>query len=260
MVDEIKVEQTQEIKGQEAKTEVTQKKQEQVIVPEPQIDFSVFDSMRSELEALKREKGEDREVINKIKSAFSNNEDEFNDEKFVQEFVNNPTKALDKYLQTKTKGEREELEQLKKDLKQTKLLNEDSRQLSEIKASDSDYGMVMANVGRVINEQEFADLHERLADNPNRNEIIYNTIKARVMKLEDVKKQATENATNKAKEEINNKARTLQPISGTFETRTPDDERRERISKAKENWDVDKVLDEVIDGDWSKLFLSRTNR
>ena len=237
------------------------KQTEEVNVPEPQIDPAILESIKTELDSIKNESKKDKEVINKIKSVFSDNKDndEFNEAEFVDKLVKNPLKALDEYYQKRSSTEREELEKLKQEFKQTKVADEDTRQLASIKSKDSDFDTVMGNMGKVISQDEFASLHKSLQDNPLRNEIIYNTIKARVMQLDDVRKQVQGNATTQAKEQINRTARTLQPTGGSLETKTPHDERRERIAKARDSWDTDKVLDEVLDGDYTELWKRRVN-
>lgn len=253
MVDGIKDVVTPDVK-------VEAKKEEVVSVPEPQIDPAIFDSIRMELDTIKGESKQNKEVINKLKNVLNDNkEDEFNEEKFVEQFVKSPKKTLDEYLSKRTAPEREELEKLKKEIKESRIVDEDSRQLDAIKSNDSDFDVVMANIGRVIDQKDFADLHKSLENNPLRNEIIYNTLKARVMKLDDVKKMTQENAAKTAKEEINRTARTLQPTGGSIDTMTPQDERRDRIAKAKDKFDVDSVLDEIFDGDYTTLFKRRVN-
>jgi hypothetical protein len=262
MVDENKVENiVEESKTAEAEQKIIPDNKETVAVPEPQIDPAVLDSIRGELDSIKSESKKDKEVINKIKSVFSDNKDnaEFNEAEFVDKLVKNPLKALDEYYEKRRSSDREELEKLKQEFKQTKVVDEDTRQLASIKAKDRDYDIVMANLGRVISQDEFASLHKSLEDNPMRNEIIYNTMKARVMQLEDVRKQTEENAASQAKEQINKTARTLQPTGGSIETKTPFDDRREKISKARDKFDVDSVLDEVFDGDYSELWKRRQN-
>lgn len=259
MVDEIKDNVvTPDVNKVEAPT-----KQDAVNIAEPQIDPAILDSIKTELNTFRSDINEtkkDREIINKLRNVLSDkDEDEFNEEKFVEQFVKNPKKTLDEYIDKKRTSEREELEKLKKEFKQSKIVDEDSRQLDSIKAKDRDFEVVMSNLGKVFTQEEFASLHRSLEDNPLRNEIIYNTVKARVMELEDVRKQMQENANRTAKDEINKTARTLQPTGGSIDARTPQDERRERIAKAKEAWDVDKVMDEIFEGDYAELFKRRPN-
>jgi len=226
--------------------------------PEPQIDPAIVESIQTEVERLKSESKKDKEVINKIKSAFGAEEEEkWDNEEFFKEFANNPQKALDRYYQKRSKNEKKELEELKRQLKEDRLKNEDSRQLAQIKEKDKDFDTVMSNMSKVMTQEEFNSLYKSLEENPLRNEIIYNTVKARVMQTVKTKKEIEEEAEDKAKETINKTAKTLQPTGSSIETKTSEDEARDRINKYKENFDVDKVLDEVFDGDYAQIFKKK---
>lgn len=262
MVDEDKV--VEEQRTEEAQQAVQPERQQAPPpVPEvPQIDYSAIENLQGEVAQLRQDAqtskkaSEKLESIGKILSGEQGKS--FDKEKFFNDLANDPEKTLEDFYSQRSKSETEEL---KSELTKIKLEREDSQALDRLKTEDPDFDNVMAHWGNVMTEDEFKKLYSGMADNPDRNDIIYYKVKARINKQNLSKKDIETKANKEAKDNINKTAKSEIPSSGgNIETKTVEDDRRDRINKARDNFDVDKVLDEVMDGDYSLLWNSRQNR
>lgn len=229
------------------------------VPPEPQFDVAAFEELKDQMAQL-TQKAETSEKANQkleeIGKILSGKEGEsFNREKFLNDLAIDPEGTLGDFISKSTANQTKEL---KNQLRQFKLKEEDSLALQRLKTEDPDYDFVMANIGKAI--PEFKELYNSLEDNPERNDIIYYKAKARLARMGQITKETQETKNREAKETINRTAKSEVPSGGTVETKTMEDERRERIGKARENFDTDKVIDEVLDGDWEFLMRERLKK
>lgn len=227
----------------------------------PQVDMEAIKTLKDEVEHLKQFAATSAEANKKLQDVANviagKQEKGFDRNKFLNEFAYNPEETLEKFYKERSS---KELEEIKKEIKQRRVADEDKQVFARLQNEDPDYSKVISNMGKVMNREEFDQIYKSLADNPLRTEIIYSTIKDRLARRNLIKKNV-ETATNKkAREATLQTAKSEIPSGGTVENKSSFDEERERITKARENFDSDAVLDMVLDGDYERLLRKKLQK
>jgi len=221
--------------------------------PEAMIDKSAYDKLQAQIESLttgfdsvKSQSEVDSQKLEKVRTALVGDDGGSNKQKFVDAFVENPEAVLE---ERNKKAIDKAVSPLLDKLENRDLDDADSRAMTFLKSSDSDYDNVVNNMKTYVGE-EFT----KYKKSNDRFEILYSLTKAR-MEREKGKKTATTNAIKDAKDLTNTKAVTEQPRGTTItEADSPNAGFYKSVADAKEEFNSDKSLDL-----WSDVFFDEKN-
>jgi len=240
---------------EKVKEEIKETKEEPIkkeeIEEKPQFDSSAIEELKSKMAEFEEGSKQDKIKLDNVKKVLLGEDLSADEEKkFYDKLASKPKEALEELI-------KKNIEPINKKIKEQEIAGKDTASFNYLKSIYPDFDDVIKEAGKYLSKEDIEE-----TDNlKNRTEIRFNLIRGRrELDLRGRKMQET-SAMNKAKEEINKTAKTEVPAGGgKIETKTTEDARRERIKKYSGEWDSDKVLDEVMDGDYETILNERLKK
>ena len=228
--EEVRVEEPREV-------EVPEPPREPEPVQPPRVDPEIA-SLKADLEQMKQNQLKNNELteekarkFDEVSRAITGKEAGFDKDKFFQNLADNPEETLNNFIADKTKT-------LQEELNSQKLRESDNRALANLRTRYSDFNEVIADASKYLTTEDI----EATENMPNRSEIRFSLAKSRRDATLAGKKTDETNALNEAKKTLNQTSVTETPSTGAT-IPTGLSELQENLSKAKENFDLDRAAD-----------------
>lgn len=243
----------EEVKAEPTEPEkVEEDKKEETIEKAQMLDTAAIDELKGKMEDIEKRSLDYESRMEKAKKAILGEDSSTKEEEdiFYKKLATMPKEAVEDLI-------KKNIEPIKQEFQKREILDKDKTAFMNLRASYPDFDEVMKDAPIYLSREDM----EATESLPNRTEVRFNLIRGRrEIGLRNKKMQET-NSINKAKSEINKTAKTEVPAGGQVqETKTDNDARRERIEKYKGEWDSDKVLDEVMDGDYESILNDRLRK
>ena len=217
------------------------------------VDKQAYNELVSEITKLNAGLGEvrakseeDYQKLGKVRSALMGDDETSHKEKFVEDFVKDPESVI-KRIQKETIDN--EVNPLKKQLKDRSLSDADDKAISFLKATDSNFDNVVAAM-----EQYTSADFKKYEESPDRFELLYSLTKTRMDR--DVNRKAAQTkAVGEAKQVSNVTAVSAQPnVVLTSEPESPNQRFYNEVGTLRSEFKSDEVLDK-----WTDVFFDESN-